>query len=30
VVAGGMLTVLALPMLAVMLHREEHVETGPR
>jgi Kef-type K+ transport system membrane component KefB len=30
VVAAGMLTVLALPMLAVMMHREEHAETGPR
>jgi Kef-type K+ transport system membrane component KefB len=30
VVAGGMLTVLALPMAAVMLHRDDHVETRPR
>jgi Kef-type K+ transport system membrane component KefB len=30
VVAAGMLTVLALPMLAVGLHRDEHVATSPR
>jgi Kef-type K+ transport system membrane component KefB len=30
VVAAGMLTVLVLPMLAVTMHRDEHVETGPR
>lgn len=29
-VAGGMLTVVALPMLAVMLHRDEGPATGPR
>ena len=30
VVAGGMLTVLVLPMLAVTMHRDEHAETRPR
>jgi Kef-type K+ transport system membrane component KefB len=30
VVAAGMLTVLVLPMLAVMLHREERAESGRR
>jgi Kef-type K+ transport system membrane component KefB len=29
-VAGGMLTVVALPMLAVMLHRDGQAATGPR
>jgi Kef-type K+ transport system membrane component KefB len=30
VVAAGMLTVLALPMLAVAMHRHEHAEASPR